>query len=703
MSHHDDAAQASPCHAPHPVAPDVVGCRVVSVGSRVQQRPEQDRSPRWPLAVDATCDALVVAFACWTVFYQVGLAAQFSMLWAGWPWLVLAALLVTGAVVRVVVGRPEPDVHHGVEETGAPGFGLAGATGTTARRLLVGGVALLLLSLAGRGLWSVWPIAVAGIALVAIQLRLAHGLAGPGTSSTGDRPAPPGGRSQLVALTMSIGFGVLGMFLLRPDADDVYYVNRATWVETHGTAARHDTMFSPDLLPPATGGGLPLSSVEAWQGVLAHALGIQAATFCYLVLVPVLGTLAGWTTWRLVRAWAPRRRLLVLAVSMLFVVSSALMITGNYSLGRIWQGKATAYAILLPLIWLWLSRRLSGPRVGDLVLLAAGGVAFVGLTTTSALMAPVVAGSAIVAAVVLRSSALATGATAFVAGPVLAGLMQALGSAEIGGGGDPAPLDVSGSFDRLFGMNLPVAMVTVLAVVLVTSTVPGRSGILLGCGALATLVCFLPGVFELVDLATGAGAIAWRLTISLPVWVLVGLLVAAPLSWAEAKAGATKVVAATVSVIVLAVPLTCGDWLWSVPGASLTPRPGWKVDPTALSDVRAVQKLGSPPGRWLLPPKQMEVLAISTVGHFAVVPRTFYLPNLRVPAEDLAARKTLLRLVTAQPTTPASVRDALDLLDVTVACVPGDDPEGRRILTAASGGTVRAVGTMRCHVGAVAE
>ena len=46
---------------------------------------------------------------------------------------------------------------------------------------------------------------------------------------------------------------------------------------------------------------------------------------------------------------------------------------------------------------------------------------------------------------------------------------------------------------------------------------------------------------------TGAGAIAWRLSIALPVWVLVGLLAAAPLSWVDAPTQTSKVAAAHVS------------------------------------------------------------------------------------------------------------------------------------------------------------
>ena len=309
----------------------------------------------------------------------------------------------------------------------------------------------------------------------------------------------------------------------------------------------------------ATSAGIPTPSVEAAQGVLAHALGIQAPSVCYLLLVPFLGALAVWTTWRLIRQWARRRWALALAAALLFLLSSGDSVIGSYSLGRIWQGKATAYLILLPLIWLYLSRAAAGRLSrGNLMLLLGAGIAFVGLTTSSSLLAPLVAGSALLAALVLRSTSLAAGALALVAAPVVNGLVQVLAPTAIGGGEASISVPARAAFDLAFGPQPAMALLGLFAIILVPRMIPGRSGVLLGCGALATMVALLPGIFALADAVTGAGPVMWRLVIVMPTWILVGLLVAGPdllPSEVSADRGGWISISAVLTALVFLVPI----------------------------------------------------------------------------------------------------------------------------------------------------
>ncbi|MCD9199984.1 DUF6077 domain-containing protein [Aeromicrobium wangtongii] len=663
--------------------------------------PVRDR-PAWPGFLDGAGDGLVLAFAAWTVFYELALAFQFSMGWAGWPWIVLAACLATAAGAHAM--RATAVVADSPQQT-APPRARPGLPGQAVQAVLVAAVIVLVLR---RGQGSVWPIAATAIVLLLVQLL-------PLVWRAGASPAPDATPAQqvsqvthLLALAASAGFGLLGLFLLRPDADDVFYVNRAAWVAEHGTAATNDTMFSANTLPPALDGGVMTPSVEALQGVLAHALGIQAATLCYLLAVPVLGAMAGWTTWRLVRAWAPRRPALVMTASMLFLLASAASIVGNYSLGRIWQGKVTAYAIVIPLVWMFLSRTIERARRADLVMLGAAGVAFVGLTTTSALVSPLIAGSALVAAALLRSRSLALGAAVFLAAPLANGLVQTFGPAQIGGG-EGSVIPPEGIFALAFGSAAAMAALGLVALLLAGWLAPGSTGVLLSCGALATMVALLPGVADLADAATGAGAVAWRLAITMPTWVLVGLLVSLPVPRLRSEhsrlrtpawlVGAGAAASVAVIAVVLVVPLAAGTWLWKGAGAALTDRPTWKVDQGALADVRAAQKLQVPPGRWLLPPAQMEILAISTSAPYPVVPRSAYLPNLDVPEQDRADRELLLRFTKGARVPARAVRDALDRLDVTLACVPASDAGARKILVRAVRAQPQRVADMYCHIG----
>lgn len=641
----------------------------------------------------------MVAFAAWTIFYEIALAGQFSMLWWGWPWIVLAVCLAVGGALHRM--RAVPSQARVVPDP--PQQPPAGPPGVLDARVLAAGLGVLVVLVVGRDDWGVWPIALTAMVILVAQV-LPWVRRGPAPGTEEEPAAGPatdlGSGAHLFALASSIGLGIVGLFLLRPDADDAFYVNRATWVAERGTAATNDTMFSPDTLPPAYSGGLSTPSVEALQGVLAHAIGVQAPTLCYLLAVPVLGFLTGWTTWRLIREWAPRRQVLVLAASMLFFLASANSIVGNYSLGRIWQGKAAAYAILLPLVWLLLSRTVRRASRGDLAMLLAAGVSFVGLTTTSALLSPVICGAALLAAVLLRSRSLALGALAFLAAPLVNGLAQAFGPASIGGGGDNAIIPPSGAFAIAFGPGTAMVLLGLLAVMLVPRTVPGTTGVLLACGAFATMVGLLPGVFEIADALTGAGAVAWRLEIALPTWVLVGLLVALPRPVPARSTGRPTASIALAGVLgaVLIVPLAFGTWLWAAPGASLTSRPTWKVNQSALADVRAAEERDVPPGLWLMPPDQMTILAISRVGPFAVVPRAYYLPGLDVPRQNLQDRRVLLRLVEGLDVSPQAVRGALDRLDVSLACVRANDSSARRVLREAVREPLTRVRGMRCHV-----
>lgn len=644
--------------------------------------------PKWPAFIDGALDGGIVAFAGWTIFYQFGLVFQFSMLWAGWPWLAVAVTCVVGGGLLRSRCERSDESHSEPQPRTRP----------LSTKFLLAGLGIVVVLVVGREMWGVWPVAL--VAIVLLVMQVVPSLRYRTTVNSEVSTSSVGWPAHVAALSMSIGFGVLGLFLLRPDEDDVFYVNRATWVAKFGTAATNDTMFGPNDLPPSYSGGLLTPSIEALQGVVAHTLGVQAPTLCYLLAVPVLGAAAGWTAWRLIRAWAPNKHVLVMVVTMLFLIASGDSVVGGYSLGRIWQGKATAYLILIPLAWLFLTRAARCVRRADLALLVAVGIAFVGLTTTSALLAPVIAGAAFVAALILRSKSLALAAAAFLLGPFINGVAQAVGPAAIGGGGDNAISTPENAFAIAFGSGAVMILLGLIALVMVPRLVPGNVGVILASGAVCTLVALLPGVFQVADAVTGAGAVAWRLVIAMPIWVLVGLLATiAPVSGSHKKHSGNRSAVGSVAIasVLVAVPLVFGTMLWNAPGASLTSRPTWKVNQVALSDVRAVQERTSDTGLWLLPPAQMQILAISTVGPFSVVPRHYYLPGLKVSEEDRTNRSLLFQVAAGElKLSPARVREAINQLGVTVACVPVSATDDQRVLRRALRSKLKVVGQLKC-------
>jgi hypothetical protein len=545
---------------------------------------------------------------------------------------------------------------------------------------------------------GVIPVVVAGVVILLVtSLQLGARL------RRSPQPAEVPSESHaadLVAAAVCVGLAVLAAALHGSSGDDVYYVNRATWVAERGTPTLRDTVFSPGELPTGYGGGFPLPSIEAWQGAVAHVLGLQAPEFVFVWTVPVLAAGAGWATWRLVRTWAPRRAGLVLLVATAFTLFSATGVVGRYDIGAIWEGKVAAVAVVIPLAWHHLTMLALRPRRAHLLALLALGTCFAGLTSSAALMAPVMAAAALLGAVLLRSRACAAGAGCFVLTPLLTGVASAFGPAV--GGAAPTALPPGQVFGYLFGMDAAMVGLGVVGTVLGPRTMRGPAAVVAACASLAGLASLLPGVGDMVNGATGAGPVAWRMVFSIPVAVLVGMLVTVrppPVPIVVRHLMTWDRLTGLAACAVVAAVVAQGTPLWSARmGVTLDPG-AWKVDLAALDDVRAVSKVRTPPGLWLLPPTQMGVLAMTTTAHFAVVPRALYLTGLHTTQVGLTDRTVLYRLVSGHAVPPESVRLALHRLQVSLACVPAADSRAGRLLARAVRAPLEPHGSMLCHVG----
>jgi hypothetical protein len=658
--------------------------------------------PRYVSALDGVLDGCLLSFAAWTLWYELSLWTQWSLWWPARLWLLLTPLFLVGCAVRSVRAEQAAETPEGAPQVGPDTRAVPWARSQTGMILQIAGVVALAVLVLVREWLGPAPIAVVAIMLIAAGLLSVRTTHRPVSSRAPRETWSP--LSHLVAATCSVGLAALASLLVKPDADDAFYVNRATWVAEHGVPTLNDTMFSRGTLPSAYIGGLPLPSVEALQGAVAHAVHLEAASFTYLVWVPILAACSGWATWRLVRVWAPRHAILVYLGALLFIVASADSVVGNYSVGRVWQGKVAAFVIVIPLIWYHLSVLVSRPARWNQLMLLAAGIAFVGLTTTASLLTPVICSAALLAAALLRSRALAGGALLALAAPLVAGAVLALGPSQVGGEA-PVPFPVAAAFSVLLGTSTAMIVLGLLALVFAGQLAPGRVGVLVACGSLATLAALLPGVFGLVNAVTGSGPVTWRLLLGMPTWVLVGMLlvpVGDSLRLGELRATPrllTGIRVAPVAALVL-VLLTAGTPIWSRDvGAQLTSRPAWKVEPEVLADVQAALKVSTPPGLWLLPPKQMEVLSLATTRVSPVVARAYYLRDLKVSRSGLQDRLVLLSLAGGQAPPTAAVRQALRRLDVTLACVPAASVAAGRTLRKVVGGPLRDVGAMRCHVG----
>lgn len=616
--------------------------------------------------LDHALDSVLVLVAWWTVLYWIGLATQWSLWPFGWVWLAVSPVLVW---LTVRSADPEPDTGEG--RIGAD-WRADWAGGLLAVALGLAGLAALA-SLLG---WSdrfkvVWLVTVLGVVAATVGRFLSLRRAAPGPIPA---VAPV---SDLAVLVLALGVGVFSLFLHLPDLDDPFYVNRSVWIAEHGNASTLDTMFSAEQLPTAYNGGLPIGSWEGLLGVLAKMSGISVGTLTWLVVTGLASAATVWATYRLARAWAPALPLLVVVVAVGYLLMSGESRLGNFWIARMWQGKVIAVTILIPLVWVYVAQVLESRSRRPLVLLAVAGVAFVGLTSTAVILAPIMAGAIFLAALAFRDVRLGLAAVLYGLGPVLSGAAVLLFSDSEVGGEEPNLLSAQESFLRVLGPNPTMVALALAGIVLGAVLVrSGRSGVALGVTALVCLGIFLPGVLPLINDSTGAGPILWRFLYCLPIPLLIGLLVVAPVPLLKRYAGERPAALAPygVAAVLLAGVAVVGAPLWTTVDhngpVTLKSEPVWKVDLKALEDVEAVMAT-DPTGVILMPTVQMRTLPMYTTQAFSVVPRVWYAEILEQSPEDRADRFALMDLANgARPfLTQERYTAALDNLDVSVACI----------------------------------
>ncbi len=634
-----------------------------------------DREPTWVVVVDAVLDGSVLSFALWTLMYTAAMILHWSAWATGEVWLPLALLVVGTCVTREVLPL--------TRNTPSPEPEIAGPRlprlrwWHELRYLLLGGGVLLAAFAAALAYRApvmdfrrLWEAGMVGSLLIG-AFAVTRGR----FEEPGHQGRALGSRTHLMAAATTLGLGVFTMFVRNPNSDDIYYVNRSVWVAQRGTFPTRDTIFSAAHFHSTY--GFPVASVEGLLGSLAHLFGYGGATFTYLVAAPVFVVLAAWALWRLTAAWAPRRALLVFMVAILVYLWCAAGTIGDFAYARMWQGKVLGICLVVPLAWLYLTRLARASRTGDkawtMFLLLGLGVAFVGLSTTGIIMAPVMACAMVLAVPFLWRGwgRLLSGTVLFALGPVVAGLGVLLFTSQVAQVWQRTKPPAK-AFDRVVGPDPWLVALLVLGLLVGPALVRNREG--RAFAAAATFVVFAVlthGLFGLMNAYTGAGPIDYRLLLITPIPLLVGLLVAVPLPEILPRLVRWPVVAALAAGLIL-VTTANGTPVWSKEvGAALTTRPTWKTHLVALHDTRRVVAMRPGPGPVLLPKGGMALMALLTTRVHAVAPRRFYLHGLPEEAGNVIPRKVLIRVVspTAKGLPPLPrVERALADLNVSLAC-----------------------------------
>jgi hypothetical protein len=626
-------------------------------------------------ACDGVLDFVVLAFAAWTVVYHVCLVLRIDAVWAG---IAGAALLVP---CGLLAARDAPTAE---PPTTAAAPGRSWLRPLVAVNVIAGLGAAALFAFTDapwRAVWLLWALA-AGASVLAANIR-PTGWPVPESESESPRLA---WLTTAVVLAWAGVLGLVALFLVRGSEDDTYYVHLSSWIAEHGTFPLRDVLFSDEVLPAII--YPPLSSFEAAAGTIAHATGLAAPDLVYYVIAPLVSAVGVLAVWRLLRAWRLPLVGVALSVGLVFLLLSGEehRALGNTIVARSWHGKVALATVLVPLLFVLLQQYVERPTTRGLVLLAAAGVAGVGLSSTAVFLVPVVAVGCL-AAIAWEAPRRATVALAATAAyPVGAGVVAAV----VGGRtvatnpyGVPQVL-VHSVFD-----DGVLALVAVAAILVAPLLIPRASAArMTATTVLLVTVLFAPPVTRAVYDVTGLGQVLWRLTWAMPTVALVGVL-AVGLS-ARMRSPALKALPA---VLLCTAFVAWGTPSWSAGKVQLASSPAWKRPPGTIAMARWILSQAQPGDVVLAPTRTSQTIAATSGVVYTVAPRVFYAIALEDTPGGHARQRVLLGAFadtglegliprTNRKPEAGEVAEALGLVDVDLACVV-DNPDTRAVLSAA--------------------
>lgn len=631
---------------------------------------------------DSVLDVVVVGLATWTLVYHACLVLSIGSTVALAVEAVLVLMVVSAlAHRRTIVGRHAVDAPS-ISPPGGPRTTSSARTmaGLTAVSTVVAAVAMAL-ELPWPAVWVTWLIAAISGTWCAARTYAD----GPADEAAGASDASGnGGEGVGFAVCSAVVLAVFSTITLRPNPDDLFYVNLSQWVAGTGDFPVRDTLFSDLVYPMAN--WPPVASYDALTGAIAHLAGLRAGDVVYVLVPPVTTTLAVLALWRLLRAWRVPHVSVALGAALLFLLVDGTVsygTPGNLFLTRLWQGKVILLCVLVPMLLIYLLRYVERPSRGRAGWLLLGGIAATGCSTTAIFLVPVIAlGGA--APLILRR-AFRPALTAFLAVaayPLGAGLVTlALGgrSADDFGSRREYRFDPAWFGHEVFLTGV-LAFVGVVAVLLGTLLVPHRAarlttGVLLICVG----VVLVPGVTRLTYDVVGLGPTLWRLTWACTVAALVGVLTAT--LWARAPSALVARLGAAAAAIVLVVT---GAPIWAPDtSTSLEPPPHWQRGDSGRAMAAWVIAHAGPGGLVLAPQGLAITVAVTSTEVKTVAPRDYYLAYLRdEPDFHYDERLRLVDFVNAAADRREDIGSPLRLLGVDVACVYRGDVRGVALLRA---------------------
>ena len=622
--------------------------------------------------VDFLSDWALLAFASWTVIAYVGMAtrARVSVL----TLVFLVVVLPVGVGLFLLSRRNLASSERREDAKAPPSLGSRALWG------IAGGLISAVLAATAPGLpWPfLWLPALVGVGLAMADGRLRLG--GQPWRESVDR-----WWADAFAAAVGVAFSLMSLFINDQNADDVFYVNRATATAQLNHIPVRDVIFTDESVSRLGGTGLPLDAYAALEGALGRLFGVHAASVAYYASPPVLTFLATWALWRLLRSWAPARAIVSFSLACVFLVWSAQfdLSAGNFFLTRMWQGKVVFVAWLVPTLYTYLTRWMGGRDALTGVLLIGSGVCAIGLTSSATFVVPLVVAAAALPVLVSRGwnrlpVLLATAGIPFVIGFV------ATRTHPLGDRFPVGVLPTQWYYEAMFGAGV----VSVIAAAAVWSA-PwlARAGpatvITTGIAVIAVIVLAPLALRALSEVSGLMGSRALRRMLwVIPFPPLVGLLAAFPLLAVLDRirpvrlAGGRDLSPWIPAAVCAALLVAFGHPLWRHDGqAHWSDRPSWKTNPAALEAARGILARYDGAGPVLAEQPVMRAIALLTVEPKAVNPRTWYARLTKEPPERTRERLALTRLVMRPQKGPReeAVRAALANLGVGLVCLSEDE------------------------------
>jgi hypothetical protein len=353
-----------------PIAPELQG----DAAAKRRASSSDVRAP----ASERLCDAVVLAFALWTICAHVVVAAGGEL----GTLIVLYALASAGGVTLMWRWQggslPTPARPVDLSDPHPPRW--------TPRWLpiavLIVGLAATLSFAYRPDMLRLWGGAVLllGMSAIAVIRREVPGIAVPHASRF----------SEGLLWLLAVACVVVTLVAHRPDADDALYVN----VAVTALEAPRQALLHADTLHGIAGLAiLPVyrvHSYELWNGALAYLTGIPPIYVFHWISAAVAALMVPLAYAKLFRILTPQWWLWSVAVlvALLIVTGETHRWYGNFAFVRIWQGKAIFLSLVLPLIYVYGVRFGSQPTAWSWILLCAAQIAAVGFTSSALWAAP---------------------------------------------------------------------------------------------------------------------------------------------------------------------------------------------------------------------------------------------------------------------------------------------------------------------------